>query len=1006
MNEASAGITEDLLLLYELSLAIGQALDPQTTSRNFLRILVTRRNLNGALLWWLPIDATSQSPSDLVLLDAIPRAQVGRERLPLTHPGWQATRDGKARSFTAADPEFASLFVDGGRHSAACAVFPLHGQGLLVIHSASPAAVGERVVSQLRAVVDQLATAIQGGMAFTRLQQSEAELREAGRRLAEAQQISESYAAKLGRAHAHLQTLIRTVPDLVWLKDPAGVYLSCNQRFEGLYGVAEKDLIGKTDDDFVDPDVAAFFRTHDRIAMDKGGPSVNEEWLTFADGHRELVETTKTPMYDADRRRLIGVLGIAHDITERHRADAALRASEERSRNLASLLRLLCDNVPDMIWAKDLDKRFLFANQAICRRLLNAADTDEPVGKTDLFFALRERDGHPDDPHWHTFGELCQDSDAITLSRDEPSVFEEYGNVQGRFVFLDVHKAPFRDAQGQVIGTVGSARDITDRKQIESELAQHRQHLEALVQQGTAALLATEARASHILQSSADGLYGVDPQGLITFINPAACTLLGYRAEQLIGASAHALFHHSRPDGTPCRPEDCRSENAIRQGRAVRVDNEVYWRADGHAVPVMYAVHPMLQDGINTGAVISFVDMSEQRAAAAAREQALIVAENLARVRSEFLANMSHEIRTPLNGVLGFAQIGHYHYGDAEKARNAFEKILLSGNRLLGVINDILDFSAIEAGKLKIEQTEVSLRELIEHAVERVRDRAHAKCLALRVDRAPDLPETCIGDPLRLGQVLLNLLANAVKFTADGEIGVSARRVGDQLVFIVTDTGIGMSEEQLEHLFNPFQQADASITRKFGGSGLGLAISKRIVELMGGDILVESSPGVGSRFAFQVPFVETCRPAPRALPEPAAPTANFDRPLAGISILVAEDDAVNRMVLEHYLLENGAQVLTVVNGREAVDCVLHHGGKAWDIVLMDLQMPEMDGYEATRRIREIAPDLPIVSQTAHVLDDDREKCFAAGMAGYLAKPIDAEELVTLVRQLVGTGRAR
>lgn len=860
MNEASAGITEDLLLLYELSLAIGQALDPQATSRNFLRILVTRRNLNGASLWWLPIDATSQSPSDLVLLDAIPRAQVGRERLPLTHPGWQATRDGKARSFTAADPEFASLFVDGGRHSAACAVFPLHGQGLLVIHSASPAAVGERVVSQLRAVVDQLATAIQGGMAFTRLQQSEAELREASRRLAEAQQISESYAAELGRAHAHLQTLIRTVPDLVWLKDPAGVYLSCNQRFEGLYGVAEKDLIGKTDDDFVDPDLAAFFRTHDRIAMDKGGPSVNEEWLTFADGHRELVETTKTPMYDADRRRLIGVLGIAHDITE--------------------------------------------------------------------------------------------------------------------------------------------------RKRTEAELAQHRQHLEALVQQGTAALLATEARASHILQSSADGLYGVDPQGLITFINPAACTLLGYHAEQLIGASAHALFHHSRPDGTPCRPEDCRSENAIRQGRKLRVDNEVYWRADGHAVPVMYAVHPMLQDGINTGAVISFVDMSEQRAAAAAREQALIVAENLARVRSEFLANMSHEIRTPLNGVLGFAQIGNYHYGDAEKARNAFEKILLSGNRLLGVINDILDFSAIEAGKLKIEQTEVSLRELIEHAVELVRDRAHAKCLALRVDRAPDLPETCIGDPLRLGQVLLNLLANAVKFTAAGGIGVSARRVGDQLVFIVTDTGIGMSEEQLEHLFNPFQQADASITRKFGGSGLGLAISKRIVELMGGDILVESSPGVGSRFAFQVPFVETCRPAPRALPEPAAPTANFDRPLAGISILVAEDDAVNRMVLEHYLLENGAQVLTVVNGREAVDCVLHQGGKAWDIVLMDFQMPEMDGYEATRRIRELAPDLPVVSQTAYVLDEDREKCLAAGMAGYLAKPIDAEELVTLVRQLVGTGRDR
>jgi PAS domain S-box-containing protein len=587
------------------------------------------------------------------------------------------------------------------------------------------------------------------------------------------------------------------------------------------------------------------------------------------------------------------------------------------------------------------------------------------------------------------------------LATGAPSFDLEYRVGQGPDHWIWVHTHGLvmrRGAGGRPELAVGTTMNIDDRKQAEIELEQHRLHLEDLVRQRTAALTATEARASHILESSADGLYGVDRNGLVTFVNPAACDMLGYRAEQVIGRSAHALFHHTRPDGTAYPATDCPSHDALRQGRAVRMDSEVYWHADGHAVPVMYAIHPIVADGQTTGAVTSFVDVSEQRAAAQARERALLAAENLARIKSEFLANMSHEIRTPLNGVLGFAQIGHRHYQDSEKARNAFEKILSSGKILLGVINEVLDFSRIEEGKLTIEQAEVALRKVIDQAVDLVRDRARAKHLDLRVELADDLPVACVGDPLRIGQVLLNLLANAVKFTEVGSVVLSASRQGERLVFRVVDTGIGMSKEQLDSLFNPFQQADGSTTRRFGGTGLGLAISKRILDLMAGDIRVESRPGAGSCFTVTLPYVRPDSFTGSSSPSPIVTAPLVEKPLAGMTILVAEDDVINRSVIEENLIEDGAEVRMVVNGREAVERVRRDGAAAYDIVLMDIQMPEMDGYEATRRILELAPGLPIIGQTAHAFGAELERCFAVGMVGHVAKPIDPEILARVVLQ--------
>ena len=322
------------------------------------------------------------------------------------------------------------------------------------------------------------------------------------------------------------------------------------------------------------------------------------------------------------------------------------------------------------------------------------------------------------------------------------------------------------------------------------------------------------------------------------------------------------------------------------------------------------------------------------------------------------------------------------------------------------MVNEVLDFSKIEAGQMQIDAIETDLAEILDQTLALVADRARARGLELRLDKATDLPQRCISDPLRIGQILLNLLTNAVKFTEAGSVVLGVSREGDELVFRVTDSGIGMSEEQLAYVFDPFQQADGSTTRKFGGTGLGLAISKRILELMRGDIKVQSTPGIGSCFEIRLPYVAAIGSSTKSAIDSGTNAVLPDKPLAGISILAAEDDLINQIVLEVNLRDDGAFLVMVGNGLEAVERVKQDGPQAYDIVLMDIQMPVMGGYAATQRILELAPDPPIVGQTANAFADDRDRCFAAGMAGYIAKPIDPQALVKLVLQLVSARRNR
>ncbi len=432
----------------------------------------------------------------------------------------------------------------------------------------------------------------------------------------------------------------------------------------------------------------------------------------------------------------------------------------------------------------------------------------------------------------------------------------------------------------------------------------------------------------------------------------------------------------------PARKKDLQSEYRI-----VTADNRILWMRD-HIKVIFEEGRPTKMRGI-------MVDVTEQKIAEQALQREKEVSQRAAKVKSEFLANMSHEIRTPLNAIIGMSSLALECRVDRE-ARECLSTVKTAADSLLTLVNDILDFSKIEAGGVKLEISDFRLGSLLRNAKEVVQPLANEK--EIRLTSQADSALALRGDPGRLLQVLLNLLSNAVKFTPKGgEIAVlvdarSELHGRHALRFEVRDNGIGIDEEAQKRLFVPFQQADSSTARKFGGTGLGLSICKRLVELMGGRIGVRSAPGRGSVFWLELSMLPAENATFDSLEE--EDTRLITRP-AAYRVLVADDNPANQKVIQRLLEKLGHAPEVVTNGIEVVEA--HRSGR-FDIVLMDCQMPEMDGYEATRRIREFERSkpahqkTPVIALTAHALAGDREKCQEAGMDGYLSKPVSIREL--------------
>ncbi len=512
----------------------------------------------------------------------------------------------------------------------------------------------------------------------------------------------------------------------------------------------------------------------------------------------------------------------------------------------------------------------------------------------------------------------------------------------------------------------------------------------------------SEERTRLILESTTEGIFGVDTTGRIDFVNPAACRMLGFSAGEMVAQPSHQLIHHHYADGREYPVEQCPMLAAYKRGEISRVDHELLWRKDGAGLSVEYGATPIHKADTIVGAVISFSDITRRKEQEDALKQAKAKAEEATELKSMFLANMSHEIRTPMNAIIGLSHLA-LNTALSLKQRDYLSKIHNAGTSLLAVINDILDFSKIEAGKLDLESTDFKLDELLSSVTTLTAQKAHEKGLEFLAHVAPEIPEFLIGDPLRLGQILTNFVNNAVKFTDRGEVRLEIEQMeltGDkvQLKFSVRDTGMGMTPEQSAKLFQPFTQADMSTTRKHGGTGLGLTICRRLVDLMGGRIWLESEPGIGSTFYFTVWLAIGTPRSGKTLP-PA---------LAKLRVLVVDDNPAAREILKEPLCAIAIKVDAVGSAREALAAIKREDPSApYDVVFMDWRMPGMDGLQASRHIKSdetLSRQPAIILVTAFGREEVREEAERLQLEGFLLKPVTRSMIVdTLVNVFATSG---
>jgi PAS domain S-box-containing protein len=502
-----------------------------------------------------------------------------------------------------------------------------------------------------------------------------------------------------------------------------------------------------------------------------------------------------------------------------------------------------------------------------------------------------------------------------------------------------------------------------------------------------------------ILDQIEDGCFVVDLRGHYLFVNDAFCRIFGVERDAILGehfgvtttnsarrAETLALYAGVFRTGQPLRSYEY--EVHLKNPAVKFVEQSVSLERDAHGRPIGFL-------GI-------IRDTTARKLAERELAQAKEAAEAANRAKSEFLANMSHEIRTPMNGIIGMTTLALDTQLSPYLA-DCLATIKRQADSLLRIVNDVLDFSKIESRKMNLESAPFALPEVVDDVFKPMATTAREKGLNVTRHIAPDVPERLVGDAVRLKQVLTNLAANAIKFTARGKVTLEVRADGPiaetaTLRFSVSDSGIGIPEDKIATIFKPFEQADGSTTRRFGGTGLGLTISATLVRLMGGRIWVESTPGVGSTFYFTATFpIASISPghAEDRGRGDAAPVAVS--PVVAARVLVAEDNVVNQRIAQALLTKRGHAVTVVNTGREAVDAMER---ESFDVVLMDVQMPEMDGFEATAAIRarerEDGTRVRIVAMTAHAMHGDRERCLAAGMDDYLSKPIDPQTLFDLV----------
>jgi PAS domain S-box-containing protein len=786
------------------------------------------------------------------------------------------------------------------------------------------------------------------------------------------------------------------------------------------------------------------------------------------------------------------VIVTATDITARVIADEKLVESERRYRELNHLFRLMSDNMPDMLWAKDLDKKFTYTNRAICDQLLKANDTNEPVGKSDMFFAERQRALHPEDKKWHTFGEICADSDSVVLDSGKPSHFDEFGNIEGEFLFLDVHKAPIYDSDGKMLGLVGSARDVTKQKQMESQLKEEKERLDAIFmalpdllfvfdrkgnyldvhrsdQQSISelkkqkighnlseffeeevsskfinsindcldhksirtfeysitvhneinyfearivpmgeekalvisrnvterivfekALKQSENQYRQLVENINDVLFILDRKGIVIYMSPVIEKITGFSPDHFIDKKFYDFIF---------------SEDHITMKRVFREFKR------GDFVPKEYRIHtksgdicwlrssasPVYEDGKIMGFRGIAIDITDRKKSEEELIKAKEKAEESNRLKSAFLATTNHELRTPLHAIIGFSDL-ILNSPDDKDFKEFAEIINKNGNTLLKMIEDIFDLALAEQSEIKVrKQTFRCMDHFFDNKVileEILINSGKHDSVSLFFNPDTSIMSNYItADRNKINQVLINLFKNAVKFTQTGKIEFGFSMGKNNLItYYVRDTGIGIPKEKQNIIFEFFRQADDSHTRAFGGVGIGLAISKRITEILQGTLTIDTEQENGCTFYFTIP-VEIDGAIEVKQTEISSPEVTID--LLGKTVLIAEDDHFNMELIKVLFRNTGAAIIEAADGFKAVEMFREN---RVDLVLMDLKMPHMDGYNATKIIKSINQQIPVIAVTAYALSQDKPKAYEAGCDAIVTKPIESKILFSEIKK--------
>ncbi|MET3833699.1 PAS domain S-box-containing protein [Paenibacillus sp. DS2363] len=756
---------------------------------------------------------------------------------------------------------------------------------------------------------------------------------------------------ELKEAQEKYQVLADHAQDLITTCAMDGELLYVSPSVYTLLGYKPEEVIGKSfkdycySGDYPDP-----------MDLSKIGNGCKMRVL-HKKGHYIWMETLAKPVA-GERGKSVQIVSISRDITQHKDAERRLRESRQRYRSLF-------EHNPAAVYSLNLEGKYSAVNSKLVQML------DIPRNKLIGQSFLSNLDKCEVQYGKHYFDMVKQ---------GEPQYYEtRVVNSSGRKIEVSVTNVPII-VDKEMVGVYGIVSDITERKEYTERIQElSKQH-------------------ELILNTVTEGIFGLDADGITMFMNPAAASMFGYEAKEFIGRNSHPIIHHTRADGSHLPQEECPIHMTVLDGQIRSIKEDVFWRKDGSSFLVQYQVTPIIEQGQIQGAVVVFNDVTGEREIVRAKE----TAELAAQAKSEFLSMVSHEIRTPMNGIVGMTEL-LIGTDLSEEQREYAEIIRDSGDALLNILNDILDFSKLESGKMALAYEPFALRKMLEQVAELFKPRADEKHLEIRYRLNPSIPEFMVGDAIRIRQILVNLVGNALKFTDQGSIEVAVdiikgRKPEDSVLdFAVQDTGIGIPADKLDQLFQSFSQLHPVINRKYGGTGLGLVISKRLVEIMGGSISVESIEGEGSTFRFAVPAASVDASA-----EQTASQFHHDRTRqsdkVAMRILVAEDHPVNRKILREYLEKLGYHADVCTNGVEAIDAISQN---AYDIVLMDIHMPVMDGLKATDLLRRLIPQdriPPIIAVTGNAKREDKEACLEMGMRDFISKPVMLSELKRVLQQ--------